>query len=89
MSRYVDMLVKSIKDHPSNWFVGDYAGHLVCGEVEIGGIGNTKLLSVCYISCKGVDVVMTYTDRYKIEGAVLWWYKNCSLLDIVGGSAHG
>lgn len=89
MSRYVDMLVKSIKEFPDKWLMGSSIGTLHCGGLRIGGIGNTKLLSCCCLYSEGVEVITTYTDRYKIEAAVLWWYKNCSLTNIIGAGSHG
>ena len=49
------------------------------GKVVIENIGNSRLLSVCSVVINGETMILTYSDRWKIESVTIWWYRQCTL----------
>lgn len=80
MSKFVDEIVKDIRENPRKWRRYGERG-LMAGEVVIDGLGNTKALSICDVLINGRDsyVALTWFDKYRIESACLWWMRNASL----------
>lgn len=77
MSVVIDELVKDIRNNPSSYTPKMEAFHGLKKEgVEIKLCGNTCLLSICNVYINGEPFPTTYIDRWKVEKAVSWWYRN-------------
>ena len=82
MSQFVDEIIKSIKENPTEW--KDYRGYgLEKGNIIIFGYGNTKLLSICHVKINDKVMPTTYIDCWNLEGAVGNWYKTVKLNTIL------
>lgn len=79
MSVLVDEICKDIKKNPEKWKPNNNHNGLEKDNVEIFGYGNTKLFSIININVNGKITYSSYTDKWKLESTVIWWYKNCTL----------
>lgn len=90
MSKFVNELLGSIYQHKDNWrpYVGNvevngytvyYRFGLQRENIIIFNYGNGAIFSVIDVLVGGKKTLTTYSDRYKLENAVKWWYKNVDL----------
>jgi hypothetical protein len=79
MSKFVDELLKQIYNEKDTWKKYANGTGIEKSNIKIYNFGNTKILSVVSIDIEGQDMPLTYMDRYKLEKAIGWWYKNISL----------
>lgn len=79
MSKFVDEIIRDIKKNPQSW--EDVKG----SGLKKGGIElccccvGYRFLSVCFVEINDEEIPTTYWDKWKIETAVTWWYKNIDL----------
>jgi len=87
VSKFVDDIVEDIRINPDTWNANS-SRHCSRNDglkkdgLEITDYGNTKLLSVVSLYIDGVRTETRFIDNWRLESAVLWWYKNASLEDI-------
>lgn len=78
-------IIKDIKDNPNQWNPlksggENYYTGIQKGDIEISGMGNTKLLSVIRIHIDGSMLLeVAYFDNWRLEAAVLKWYKQAKI----------
>lgn len=78
MSKYVDEIIDSLKSNPLDWV--DYRGFgAKKGETIVWGYGNTRILSTIGVSINGEVMPTTYVDNWKLEVAIMKWYKSIPL----------
>ena len=86
MSKYIDEIIKDIKQNPTTWKRFDDWG-LKKDNIIIAQCGNgskffmfwaTSIAKVI-INNKDTTSSITFCDRYKIEEVFLWWMKNIKL----------
>lgn len=53
------------------------------GSVAVVGFGNSRPLSVIEVLVDGLHVETTYFDNWKLESAVLDWYRTQDLDQII------
>lgn len=80
MSKYIDEIIKDIRENPEQWVRHTEFG-IKKGEVELSQFGNGNILSVVRIEINGKDSFhqATFVDKYRLEKAFSWWMKNASL----------
>jgi hypothetical protein len=79
MSKFVDEILKDIRENKNNWIKCDNGAGIKKDNIYICQHGNTALLSVVHILINEVDMPLTYMDKWRLEKAVGWWYKNIDL----------
>lgn len=86
MSKYVDQIVRDIRENPTNWVRYGSRG-LQNGSTVIHNCGNgskflflwaTSVIQV-FIRRENTDFALSFWDKYKLEEAVQWWMKNATL----------
>jgi hypothetical protein len=78
MSKFVDDIIKDIKQTPTKW--DRYRGDGIRkGFLIISPIGGGPLFSVIQVEFEGVDMPLTYIDRWRLEVAVRKWFKKVDL----------
>ncbi|BFM16241.1 hypothetical protein R50073_24240 [Maricurvus nonylphenolicus] len=91
MSKFAAEIRDSIYAEPEKWNPtrNSYRHNGIEKDgVKVFDYGNTKLLSVISVEVKGSDVKTTYRDRWSLEKAVLWWYKNCDVKALLAGEPY-
>ena len=78
MTKVVRTIIKDIKDNPSTWKAEDRLRGIVKGNIVINGYGNTRVLSVVDLSIGDGVLKLSYTESWKLEAVIAWWYKTCS-----------
>lgn len=78
MSKYVDEIVKDIKDFSETWKAGRNNG-LEKDDIIIFNCGNPRFISSILVKIKDIYVPLSYIDRWKLEIVVKWWYANIPL----------
>lgn len=85
MSRYVTEIVNDVRANPDSWEYEHDLDGIHKDGISLYGHGNTKLMSISKILAKDHDSfdyshpTMSYMDCYRVESALLWWFKNCNL----------
>ena len=82
MHKYVKEIIESIRNNPEEWkpvkteykFVG-----IKKDDIEVSGFGNTRPLSIIKVKFIERTVPCSYIDCWKLESAVLWWYRRCDI----------
>jgi hypothetical protein len=65
-----------------------FANGIECGGIKIDNMGNGTIFMLwctSIISCtiNGVQMPLTYYDRFRLEETLKWWFKNeCGLRNI-------
>ena len=78
MSKYVDEIIKDIKENPETF--KDYKGFgLEKGRVKLYGFGNTALLSVIDVEINDKVIPTSYIDLWRLEVIIKRWYRTMSL----------
>jgi len=81
MSKFVDEILEDIKTNKNSW--AKYEGYKGTGlqkpNIIIGNYGNSAILSIAQIYIDDKCMPMTYMDRWRLEKAVGWWYRNIDL----------
>ena len=86
MSKYIDEIVKDIRENPKSWRrMGDFG--LKKDNIKLSQFGNGSrffclwMTSIVKIEINGKDCYnqTTFIDRYRLEEAFLWWMKNASI----------
>lgn len=81
MSKYVDEIIKDLKENPTEW--RSKFGEVTKDQIKLLCFNfNPPILSVGSIKIKGEDIPTTYVDRYKMECAVRKWFKTVDLKTI-------
>ena len=74
-SRAVQELISIIHTSPDLFKAND-----VCGfeseRFKISLTGNTRALSIVTLKVKGKYFPLTYRDKWALEVAALWWFRN-------------
>lgn len=86
MSQYVNEIVLSIKNDPEAWTPArDHyrLDGIKNNSISVTGFGNTKPFSIIHVLVDGLEVETTYVDRWRLEGAVVNWYKTQNLESIL------
>jgi len=78
MSVLVDEAIADIENNPETFFSAS--------NTQFGGFendiyrvyfgGNTKILSIINLDVNGVNITLSWWDKYRLERASLWWWKN-------------
>lgn len=78
MSKYIDDIVFSLKNYPGTWSDNEGWG---CkkGNIEIFGYSKVRLLTIITVKINGHIMPTNFRDKWKLEGAIGWWYKNVPL----------
>jgi hypothetical protein len=79
MSQFVNEILNSIYSDRNIWKKYANGTGIEKENIKIFNFGNTKLLSVVHVEIEHQDIPLTYTDKWKLEKAVGWWYKNVEL----------
>jgi hypothetical protein len=78
MSKYVDEILKDLKENPETF--RDYKG---CGvqknEIVVAFYGNTRVLSIISVYIKGNDIPLSYMDKWRLEVSIKKWYATIGL----------
>jgi len=78
MSKFVDEIIADIISNPVKW--NRYRGDGIRkGQIIISPIGAPIILSIIQIEIEGVDMPLTYSDRWRLESTVRKWFKIISL----------
>lgn len=78
MSKYVDEILKDLKDNPETF--KDYEGQGVeKGNIIICLYGNTRVVSIIDVYINGKNMPTSYIDLWRLETAIKYWYRNISL----------
>lgn len=84
MTLLVKEIVEDIRANPSSWTATNTLCGVMKGGIRVDGKGNTRLLSIINLYINGVWYIdLTGMDKFKLESAVLWWYKRCPLEHIM------
>lgn len=86
MSKYVDEIIKDIRDNPNSWKrldTGNCYDGIQKGNIKLTQYGNTRLLSIINVEIDNVRQRKTYLDSWRLESAVTWWYKNIGLNHLI------
>lgn len=82
MTPKVKEILKRIKNEPDSW-TPIHNGHryngIQLGNMIVDNTGNTKMLSVVHVTINDVRIDLEYWECYRLESAVLNWYKKASL----------
>ena len=86
MSRFVDEIIKSLETEPTQWRQGIYVGHIIQlskGKIVLWSFGNGRATSIMNVEIRGVEAKTTWSDRWRLEGAISRWYQSIALNDLV------
>lgn len=81
MSKFIDEIVYSIRENSSEWCDNDGCG-VKKGNIEVSLYGNSAMLSIINVWINGKTVPTTWLDRFKLEKAISFWYRNVPLSTI-------
>lgn len=79
MSKFVDEILKDIKENKNSWVKCSYGTGIKKDTIVVDNYGNSALLSIVHVLINNQDMPLTYMDRYRLEKAVGWWYRNIDL----------
>lgn len=81
MSKYIDEIVKDIKENPESWRRKGSNG-LIKDDILISDTGNGWITSIASVEVAGlIDGFGQFSlmDRINIERVFKWWIRNASL----------
>ena len=81
-SKVVKDLISLIYSSPDLFKANDIYG-FHSERLEISFTGNTRVLSAVTLKIEGKTFPMTYCDKWALEVAALWWFKNVPLSQYV------
>ena len=82
MSKFVDEILEDIKTNQNSWSKNNRAEHgrgIKKDNIIIAFYGNSPLLSIIDVYIDNQRMPLTYMDRWDLEKAVGWWYRNIDL----------
>lgn len=81
MSKIAGDILDLIKKDPKRFAMkgNDPFCGITDGNIDIIHFGNTRALSVIDVCVNGVEMRLTYIDRWRIEVAMKKWFKQMSL----------
>jgi hypothetical protein len=87
MSKFVDDIIYNIRKQPETWSVlprrtQEKASGIASGRVQIRLHGNSALASIIDVDVDGIEMTITYWDRFFLERAVSWWFRQVRLADV-------
>ncbi len=82
MSKFVDEIIKDLKDNPKDYKVNNRSG-IEKREVEINSCGNIRAMSLIHILINDKEMITTYIDRWKLEVAISEWYRTIDLKTLI------
>ncbi len=78
MSKFVDQIIEELKTQPQSF--KDYKGRGVQkNNLVVRGFGNSAHLSIIHVELSGVDMPLTYFDKFRLERAISNWYETIPL----------
>lgn len=81
-SEFVKEIIEDIKLHKRNWQKTSCGTGISNHSMRIDSVGNSAILSICNLYIGETHMPLTYLDKYKLEKAVNWWYKNINLASL-------
>lgn len=82
MSKYISDITNLIRSNPQEWtpLSGNsiYRG-MTNGLITIKDAGLGYFMSIVEVHIGNSELSLMRWDRFRIELAVAWWYRNCSL----------
>lgn len=86
MSRVANEIYKDIKNNPEKWTpvmgLFTYNG-LQKEDIKIVSCEYPRVVSLLEIKIKDKRICCSYMDRWRLQGLVAWWYRNCSVKDVL------
>jgi hypothetical protein len=85
MSKFVDEIVKDMRENPAAWVISSYRMRLERDGVAVYDYGNGSkwhlmwLSSIVEVSVKEKTIPLSWSDKYKLEEACKHWLKNATL----------
>lgn len=82
MSKFVDEILEDIKTNKNSWAKNhswEKGKGIRKKNIIIGFYGNSAIFSIIDVYIDNQSMPLTYLDRWRLEKAVTWWYKNIDL----------
>lgn len=82
MKKVIKQILESIEIEPDKWAPCNYYtgwDSIKKDGVMVGGMGNTRFLSVINVKIDDNSFEINFIDKYYLEIALLKWYKSCDI----------
>ena len=86
MRQVIKQILHSISTEPDKWepysCLCSWDG-IKKDDVKVGGVGNTKILSIIRVQVKDIPFTTSWIENYRLEKAVMKWYQSCDIETIL------
>ena len=79
MSKYVDDILKSIKENPRDWVDIEHGIKHIEDNIQIRDFGNSRILSLINVVINDKFIPTSYIDCWRLEKMIKWWYRRVQL----------